>query len=144
MLPERHGASTTSLESRFQCLSILMIQKCFLMPSLTLPWNSFVPFLSCYQFPRSRAWHLRLLSHLRELQEAMRSHLGLLFSRLRWMFLQPYYQFCYLFLDAFKDFNISFALRSPEQQAIHTYIKVYVCVSMCSCISILLLCYFSP
>lgn len=141
---DRHRASTTSLENQFQCLSILMIQKCFLIPSLIVPWNSLVPFPSCHQFPRSRAWHPPLLPHLRELQEATTSHLDLLFSRLHWICLQPHYQFCFLLLDAFKDLNISFVLQSPEKQAIHIYIKVYICVCMCSYISILFLCHFSP
>lgn len=34
-----------------QCLTILMVKKCFLMSNLSLPWHSSVPFLSCHQFP---------------------------------------------------------------------------------------------
>jgi len=38
------GASTTSLESLFQCLTNLSVKKCFLMSSLNLLWHSFEPF----------------------------------------------------------------------------------------------------
>ncbi|KAK4823085.1 hypothetical protein QYF61_025707 [Mycteria americana] len=38
------GASTTSLGSLLQCLTTLLVKKCFLTSSLNLPWHSFEPF----------------------------------------------------------------------------------------------------
>lgn len=40
-----------SISHLSQCLTILMVKKCFLMSNLSLPWHSSVPFLSCHQFP---------------------------------------------------------------------------------------------
>jgi len=83
-LLNRHRTSATSLESLSQCLTTLMVNKCFPMPSLILFWCSFVPFPYILPLiPRSRAQHLPLLPLLRELQEGhLRSPLSLLFSSL--------------------------------------------------------------
>jgi len=52
MNTDRHRISTTSLGSLFQWLTTLKIlKKSFPMPSLTLPWFSSVPFLTCHWFP---------------------------------------------------------------------------------------------
>lgn len=68
-----HRASPISLGSLFQCLSTLTVQKCLIMPSLTLPWYSFV------LLPGAEpSTYLPLHPLLRELQRQMRSHLGLL------------------------------------------------------------------
>ena len=50
------GAPTTSLGSLCQCLTTLTVKKCFLTPSLNLPWCSFVPFPhvpDCFPSPGS-------------------------------------------------------------------------------------------
>lgn len=78
---DRHRVSTTSLGSLFQCLTTLMVQKCFLTPSLTLPRQlCAVPVLP--SVPSGRAQHFPLLHLLRLLQGARWSPLSLLFSRL--------------------------------------------------------------
>ena len=41
---DRLGESTASLGSLFQCLTTLLVKKCFLTSSLNLPWRSFEPF----------------------------------------------------------------------------------------------------
>ena len=78
-LLNRHRTSATSLESLSQCLTTLMVNKCFPMPSLILFWCSFVPFPYILPLiPRSRAQHLPLLPLLRAVMLSLR-----LFSRLK-------------------------------------------------------------
>lgn len=80
---DRHGASNNPLGTLFQHLTTLTVSCFFLMPSLTLLRCSFVtsPHVPP-SVPRSRAWHLpAALPLFRELQKAIKSPLGILFSR---------------------------------------------------------------
>jgi len=81
---DRLETSTASLGSLFQCLTTLLVKKCFLMSSLNLSWCSFEPFPCVLSLdPRGKSSAPRSpLPLLRKLQRAMRSPLSLLFSRL--------------------------------------------------------------
>jgi len=111
---ERVGASTASLGSLFQCLSTLLVRKCFLRPSLNLPWRSFEPFpcvLSLDTREKTSA-HPSPLPLLRQLQRAMTLPISFLFSKLEkprvltGHYFQPFHQLCCLHLGTFKDLNL--------------------------------------
>ena len=118
--------STTSLGSLSQCLTTLTAQKCFQMPSLTLPWPFPCSSIS-YQkqslappsaFPPQGAsgstevasWPLLLWAGQSQCpQPLLVAHAFL-----------PCYQLCCPSLDVFKDFNILSILGSPE---LHTVFR---------------------
>lgn len=94
-------------------------------PSLVLLFA--IPILP--MVPRSRAWHLPFLPS-QELQRAVRSTLGLLFSRVDTLasltqHFQPCYHFCCPPLDAFNDLNITFILWRKGQHAV--YVRLHQC-----------------
>lgn len=80
---DRHGAPKNPLRSLFQHLTTLTVSSFFLMPSLILLRCSFVtPPHVPPSVSRSRAWHPSpVLPLFRELQKAIKSPLGILFSR---------------------------------------------------------------
>lgn len=79
---ENWGAPTTSLWSLFQLLTIYMVNNFFLMPGLTLPWHSFLPSPHILVSVPGNERRVFPFPMFRELQEAMRSPLSFLSSRL--------------------------------------------------------------
>lgn len=123
---DRHGVSSSSLGSLFQCLTILVVNKSFLMPSLNLFWYSLVPLLCILSLvTREQSPAPPSTSSARKVTERnvvtswpppyWTNQLSLFFPhRTFW----PCYQLCCQFLDAFKDPNVLFILWSPELQGI--------------------------
>lgn len=109
----RHGVTVTSLSYMFQCLTILTVQKCFLMQSVTC-WHS-----SALSVSRSKTEHLALLPPLCSCREHLlaSSRLGnscVLSLSSKDMLSSPATRLHCPPLDAFKDLNILFVLQSPE------------------------------
>jgi len=121
---DRHRVSTTSLGSLLQCLTTLIAQKCFPVPSLTLLWQPSATPIGA----RSRAWHLSAPPPHKAAESSKvifapppawtaqvssafshRTHLPTLLSVL----VPP--------LEAFKDSNTLFILWRPE---LHMMFKV--------------------
>lgn len=123
MSHEHREAESIHNRSLFQCLTTLTVNKCFLMPTLRLPWHS-VPFPSCHLFQGAQPSTSLFSSSAGNalLQKAVRLPLGLLQMRQlncpQPLLIGHVFQPCCPSQDAFKNLNILLTLRGPVLHAI--------------------------
>lgn len=122
----RCRASTTSLGSLFQCLTILTVNKCFLLPSLTLPWHSSGLFPSGHRFqeqssapsPASTPQGAAESSEIASWPPPGQSRCSQPLFTSSGGALQTCHQLCCPLSDAFKYINMIIIVWGPELYAI--------------------------